>query len=618
MAQNTPTIASILQTLSMHYNGPVTEREVMDRVLEQRPSRAKDPYAAIREKLRWQGPSLGWVRLGGGTLLPLRVVLQGLRFRCVPSAQEVRSGQIDVDRLMPFVRLPDDIHQLEDMNGTPLPLRLVPIDGDLHAFSLEMLHPRLDLRQWYEVTHFAPGDSILFTVVASQPLTLRLQREPAVEFRAASVAAQDAELIGAIWNQIRRLPSAPLHSAEVILPTFARAAWRGSYPGLPWQTLVEHDGRMRLIDGGYIGQTNMRPSHSLVRDEQERAFSANQLQQALLRDVEQLQARMQASRREDVEAGIWDGQMPRKSLAESELVEDEHQGLDMLLEEADEQAEAAGWAGDDEDEWDDLFDEQEELDLDDLDDDPDLLDASQRLLAALTPEEVERIQRASPEEVNLLIASKLNYLLVHEPSLFVTIAQPGVKGEYRGPVYNDTLATDLETQDTADEETFDDWDDDDEWLGEIVDDDENIEGVLERSEELMRQFYDFLRESGKSDQTARKRTGDLWVYAEFLARTYQRSLDGGDYGTLDECLFFFYPHTVIPRSPSCVKSLCTSVRQFYAFLKGRGAIADDSFAQAMWRRRDEAAQVVELYQRIRSDWSSADKITERLFAPYTE
>jgi hypothetical protein len=70
MAQNTPTIASILQTLSMYYNGPVSEREVMDRVLEQRPSRAKDPYAAIREKLRWYGPMLGWVRLGGGTLLP--------------------------------------------------------------------------------------------------------------------------------------------------------------------------------------------------------------------------------------------------------------------------------------------------------------------------------------------------------------------------------------------------------------------------------------------------------------------------------------------------------------------------------------------------------------------
>ncbi len=53
MAQSEPTISSILLELAEEYNGIVSEREVFERVLERRPSQAKDPYASIRNKLRY-------------------------------------------------------------------------------------------------------------------------------------------------------------------------------------------------------------------------------------------------------------------------------------------------------------------------------------------------------------------------------------------------------------------------------------------------------------------------------------------------------------------------------------------------------------------------------------
>src|SRR3712207_7043330 len=43
---------------------------------------------------------------------------------------------------------------LEDSNGAPLPIRLVASEADTTSWSLEILHPRLDLRQWYEQTGF--------------------------------------------------------------------------------------------------------------------------------------------------------------------------------------------------------------------------------------------------------------------------------------------------------------------------------------------------------------------------------------------------------------------------------------------------------------------------------
>ena len=81
MTHNEPTIASILRHLSGEYDGPVEERRVLERVLEQRPSSAKNPFATIRERLRWDGLTLGWLRLSRSQLVPLRIALQGLRFR---------------------------------------------------------------------------------------------------------------------------------------------------------------------------------------------------------------------------------------------------------------------------------------------------------------------------------------------------------------------------------------------------------------------------------------------------------------------------------------------------------------------------------------------------------
>jgi|HigsolmetaAR202D_1030399.scaffolds.fasta_scaffold00019_51 Site-specific recombinase XerD len=622
MAQNTPTIASILQTLSMYYNGPVSEREVMDRVLEQRPSRAKDPYAAIREKLRWYGPMLGWVRLGGGTLLPLRLTLENLRFRCIPTEQEVRNGYVLLERFMPFIRSPEDLEYLEDNYGTAIPVSFMHNDAARSEFSIRMLHPRLDLQEWYQAEQFQVGDSILCTIRSAEPIALQLEREPAQAFKAHLTEAQDNELVTAIWTKLRQTHFAPQHSADIILPIYARASWRTSYPGRPWQELAANDERLRVIDNTYIdfSRTEYQPDNNF--DQSVNNSAALDKQKALLQEIEELQAQMQLSRDQDVKAGLWSGMPSPKMLPDISAGSDEFDiSYDAMFEQTfDPDASEERNEGFDEDAWRAFLDGDDNFDFGD-DEDPDLMDASKRLLAALSPEEIDRLQHASAEEVNLLIASKLNYLLVHEPSLFVTIAKPGMQTNFQAPVYNDTVVVDFPYEDSGIElaEDDDDWYEEETWLGEPDEEqnDEDIEPYLVRSEELIHEFYNYLHNSGKSEQTARKRAGDLWVYAEFLSRNYARSLDEGDYGTLDECLFYFYPLTVTPRSPEAVKSICTSIRQFFAFLKHYGFIKDDAFAHALWRRRDQAAKVVALYQHICNDWTNTEELTKRLFAPYS-
>jgi hypothetical protein len=59
MEQSEPTISSILLELADEYSEIVSEREVFERVLARRPSQAKDPYASIRNKLRYDAIETG-------------------------------------------------------------------------------------------------------------------------------------------------------------------------------------------------------------------------------------------------------------------------------------------------------------------------------------------------------------------------------------------------------------------------------------------------------------------------------------------------------------------------------------------------------------------------------
>src|SRR6266508_5655729 len=123
MTQSEPTISSILLELADEYDGIVAEREVLDRVLERRPSQAKDPYASIRNILRYESFESGWVRLGGGKLIPRRIALQGLRFRVIPSDDEFAGDLLARSWLMPFVSLRLQNIQLQDAAGRPIPTK---------------------------------------------------------------------------------------------------------------------------------------------------------------------------------------------------------------------------------------------------------------------------------------------------------------------------------------------------------------------------------------------------------------------------------------------------------------------------------------------------------------
>ena len=642
MAQHEPTIASILQDLAEQYSGVVTEREVLDRVLARRPSRAKNPYASIRERLRFEATSLGWVRLGGGALVPLRVVLDGLRFRVTPSADEYGADLLLRAHLAPFVPLYRRDVRLEDADGHSIPVRDVMLALGEGLFG-PTTAPALTFGEWFLRTGFVPGDSLIVTVVRSAPLTLRIEHEPASAFRLDDVLQQERELIDALAEHAARARGEVVSAEECVLPAYALAPWRTGYPGRPWRDLVSADPRIRLMDGLFLTAASSRHDEAVLAEDEDEGDNL------LLMQIANLQREMLESRRAAAVRDVWNGVVRRASTARivpgragsSNVVvldpvsalEDHTAHIEERLEEGGYDEE--GWSEDYadapdylpgsiyDDDFDDLDDDEFDADdplltvseIDDLrtfmEQNPALAAAAQRLMAALTPEEVERLQHAgSPEEVQNILAYRFHKLLPDDPSLFATLVPytPEQHEEASLGLVGDVLFAENEWDDPLDHDA-------------LIDDSPNTGSAasdlaLERSSDLMERFYQHILSQGKTEGTAASRTGDLWVYADFLASYYDATLAEADYATLDECLFFYYPRKVLTSSSRAVREMCTSIKQFYAFLRAEG-LADDTFAREMWRRRDQAARVVELYQAIDGESEDFERLFARLFAPYT-
>jgi hypothetical protein len=657
MTQSEPTISSILLELAHEYDDVVAERDVLNRVLERRPSQAKDPYASIRNILRYEAFESGWVRLGGGKLLPRRVALQGLRFRVIPSNEEFAGDMLARSWLMPFVSLRIQKIQLQDATGRAIPTKraALPESGNRFLFSSG---EAITLDKWFRQTEFDPGDSILITVVETDPLTLRLEREPAAEFRANEVQAYERELIDEIAAQVAKNRSNMQFSEDLVLPIYARSAWRTAYPGRPWQQLVEADHRLRLLDGLYIADRSFRrPLDLLLGGEQDPRWEEED--RALLAEITSFQTSLLTSRREAAERGLWNGIAPRASTGQ--VIYDMREGTSQLVypgvvdalvdhtEEIEQRVERGDFA---DEEWEDEIevDELGELEFDPdfegdelfgiediedmqafIDQNPALVEATQKLMSSLSSDEIEKLHAAeTPDQVQIILTKHLNMLLGNNPALFAeltpvlpvaTNGHDNGNGNGNGNGHNHLDGVDHD--ELLDVEEDEEWDaqpeDSGDWLEELDADEaeEAVNQVVERSNELMERFYQSLVEQGKSEATAASRTGDLWIYADFLSSYYNRSLEEGDYATLDECLFFYYPRKVLNNSARSAREMCTSFKQFYAFLRAEGIIADDAFAQAIWRRRDQAARVIELYDRIDSESPQFERLFAYLFAPYT-
>ena len=237
--------------------GAIPFEEFCQRVLAIRPSSIKDPKGSLRQRLRydWRGRLL---YLDRNTLIPVRFVMQGVRFAALLEPQALERGLLLAD--LTFTGLLTHRTQLEnlrllDEEGQSLPTTLKSFKEKVTSLlgDMEVEHSGFELVDWFERLQAQAGDYALITVEDWDQKLFRLEYEPAHvrEQHREEITTKNQELADLIFDALESERHEGINANVAILSAYARMQDPHGYPGDHWLQVIEQDSRM-VFDGWMI------------------------------------------------------------------------------------------------------------------------------------------------------------------------------------------------------------------------------------------------------------------------------------------------------------------------------------------------------------------------------
>ncbi len=231
-------------------DGPIAVKEFVARVLAIRPSKAKKPAAVLRNHLRSEHVGNSLVYLDRETLVPLRIAMEGVRFRIPVTRQQVQRGMLaSYPAFHCFLRqdiAPGDV-QLVDAAGHLLPVHIVSteqvFDGLFGPFRYQV--PAFDLGQWFAANDIRRNDSVLVTIENWETGRFRLQHEARRRRRQPEIERQNQELADLLFEMLEHARDEEIYTHEAIPTAYARLSEPRGYPGDHWVDVIDRDPRIK-------------------------------------------------------------------------------------------------------------------------------------------------------------------------------------------------------------------------------------------------------------------------------------------------------------------------------------------------------------------------------------
>lgn len=246
------TLEQAVQQVMSEIEGPIPVREFVGRVLTIRPSSAKRPEQQVRNLLsgHWNKT---WVYLDARTVVPLRVVMTGIRFRIVLSRIESSRGILFLDpNFRGFVKRDVALADLTllDAAGQPLPAHPTKFKIEQKSRFGDYTYEAdaWEVGTWFKRLRARAGDSLLVTVEDWKAGRYLLEHEPAGKRRFDEVDRKNRELADLLFQALEENYHERVFVIEAMAKACARMADPRGYPGDHWTTVVERDSRMKLFD----------------------------------------------------------------------------------------------------------------------------------------------------------------------------------------------------------------------------------------------------------------------------------------------------------------------------------------------------------------------------------
>jgi hypothetical protein len=266
-----PTYAEIMQQILDSADGPVPVKELSEQILALRPSTAKKPLPAIKNQIRQQIGHL-LVFQDAETILPVRLAMQGARFRLQLDRNAINTGLVGIDKLASYLQrsFPMEKVRFIDTNEAPIEFHVksitekikTPILGTYDVTSLYA-----NLGKWLRNHKAYHKDSILLTVFDWQSGIFQLQHEPYAKHNAALLSQRNQLLADIFYEMLEDSAREQLYNHEAIPTAYARLPEKSGYPPEHWMIVLENDKRMVADDWSiHYREGRLSPLQELARE----------------------------------------------------------------------------------------------------------------------------------------------------------------------------------------------------------------------------------------------------------------------------------------------------------------------------------------------------------------
>jgi hypothetical protein len=260
--KKSPGLYNAIEQVLAQGHGPIPIDEFATRVLALYPSKAKNPLASLRSNLRLEHPGKTLVFVDRQTIVPLRLALQGVRFRITLTRQEATRGVLCVEPAFQCFRrqgvTPPEMQLLDEV-GHSLAVRVVTLrqqlTGPLGSFAQEM--PAFDLGDWYRTHRIRRNDSVLVTIEDWENGRYRLEHEPNNRRRQQDIERRNQELANLLFDMLEASSRERIYTYQAIPTAYARLSDPRGYPGDHWTEVIINDARM-MWDGFAIDYSDVR------------------------------------------------------------------------------------------------------------------------------------------------------------------------------------------------------------------------------------------------------------------------------------------------------------------------------------------------------------------------